>query len=232
MPEFEQRSLTFAQRVDGRWWMSQVALSPEHSVRSPDAEKGRELLARRTKDTIESLAVAELYQRRWGWDYEVRCSEIVVSPPRDAVWQPVTLRFDWIAWKPGVLQLRSVVEQPQGTKKETVIDTLHQEAQQFDWQADETGAIGLALVLNGRLAYPMFEPERGLHVFRYPNQTHKCLVDIGDHKLSAYATPAGIDRRGAIGGQRCAAPTTWRMKRWTTSGSASACNRPAAGSTI
>jgi ATP-dependent Clp protease ATP-binding subunit ClpC len=100
MPEYEQRSLTFAQRVDGRWWMSQVALSPEHTVLSPDAEKGRELLARRTKDTIESLAVAELYQRRWGWDYEVRRSEIVVSPPRDALWQPVTLHFDWIAWSP------------------------------------------------------------------------------------------------------------------------------------
>jgi DNA polymerase III delta prime subunit len=100
MPEFEQRLLTFAQRIDDRWWMSQIALSPEHSVLSADAEKGRELLARRIKETIESLPIAELYQRRWGWDYELRQSEIVVSPPRDANWQPVTLHFDWIAWSP------------------------------------------------------------------------------------------------------------------------------------
>src|SRR6185437_4639880 len=100
MPEFEQRSLTLAQRVDGRWWMSQVALSPEHTVLSLDAEKGRELLARRTKVTVESLPVGELYQRRWGWDYEIRRTEIAVSPPRDALWQPVTLHFDWIAWSP------------------------------------------------------------------------------------------------------------------------------------
>ncbi|HET6880570.1 MAG TPA: AAA family ATPase [Pirellulales bacterium] len=100
MPDYEQRLLAFAQRIDGRWWMSQIALSHEHSVLSADAEKGRELLARRLKDTFESLPVAELYQRRWGWEYEVRQSEIVVTPPRDAAWQPVTLRFDWIAWTP------------------------------------------------------------------------------------------------------------------------------------
>ncbi len=100
MPEYEQRLLTLAQRIDGRWWMSQVALSPEHALLSADAEKGRELLARRTKDTVESLPIAELYQRRWGWDYEVRQSEIVISPPLNAPWQPVTLRFDSIAWSP------------------------------------------------------------------------------------------------------------------------------------
>ncbi len=98
MPDYEQRLLLFSQRVDQRWWMSQVALSPEHSVLAADVERGRDLLSRRVKETIEALPMAELYGRRWGWQYEVRQSEIVISPSRDAPWQPVTLRFDWIAW--------------------------------------------------------------------------------------------------------------------------------------
>jgi len=102
---------------------------------------------------------------------------------------------------PGVRQLCKVVEQPDGTTKATVIDALREDAQRFDWQHDQAGAIGLALALDGRLAYPLFEPERGLHVFRHPNQTHKCLVDIGDGALDQYAPPPGVDRRGVIGTQ-------------------------------
>lgn len=103
--------------------------------------------------------------------------------------------------KLGVRQLRNIVEQPDGTTKETVIDALRAEAQQFDWHAEETGAIGLALALVGPLAYPLFEPESGLHVFRQPGGTHKCLVDIGNNRLDQYGAPQGIDRRGAIGAQ-------------------------------
>jgi ATP-dependent Clp protease ATP-binding subunit ClpA len=100
MPEYEQRLLIFAQQIDGRWWMSQAALLPEHAVLSADAEKGQELLARRAKDTIESLPIAGLYQRRWGWDYEMQRCEIVISPPLHAAWQPVALGFDSIVWSP------------------------------------------------------------------------------------------------------------------------------------
>ena len=100
MPKYDQRLLALTQQIDGRWWMSQLALWPEHAVLSADAGQGRELSARRAKDALESLPIAELYQRRWGWDYEVRSSEIVISPTHNAAWQPVALRFDSIAWSP------------------------------------------------------------------------------------------------------------------------------------
>jgi hypothetical protein len=100
-----------------------------------------------------------------------------------------------------IRQLRKSVEQPDGSTKETIIDALRIEAQPFTWPNDATGAIGLALAIEGPLAYPLFEPERGLHVFRHANHSHKCLVDIGDGRLEQYAPPPNIDRRGAIATQ-------------------------------
>ncbi|HEX7377159.1 MAG TPA: AAA family ATPase [Pirellulales bacterium] len=103
--------------------------------------------------------------------------------------------------KPGVRQLIDVVEQLDGKTKTTVIDALRQDARQFDWRGEVPNAIGLALAIDGRLAYPMFKPEGGLHVFRHAARKLKCLVDISDSELAKYLPPQGIDRRGAIGAQ-------------------------------
>ena len=61
--------------------------------------------------------------------------------------------------------------------------------------------VGIGLEITGPAAYPRFAPEDGLHVLRHARGTAKCLVAATDVKLSNYAPPSGITRRGAIGPQ-------------------------------
>jgi ATP-dependent Clp protease ATP-binding subunit ClpA len=63
--------------------------------------------------------------------------------------------------------------------------------------------LGLALRLRGPAAAPRFGTEPGLHLARSGKQPQpvKCLVEISEADLAAYLPPAGIARRGALGGQ-------------------------------
>jgi hypothetical protein len=78
--------------------------------------------------------------------------------------------------------------------------------------ATREGVIGLALRISGPLAFPLLEPEHGLHVFRQDGERAACLVhtagqDFGP--LFEYAPPERIDRRGAIGKQPLRRQIDW-----------------------
>jgi ATP-dependent Clp protease ATP-binding subunit ClpC len=85
------------------------------------------------------------------------------------------------------------------------------EAAPFLAEASE-GVIGLALRISGPLAFPLLEPEHGLHLFHEHGARAACLVhtagqDFGP--LWEYAPPDRIDRRGAIGKQRLRRQIDW-----------------------
>lgn len=67
--------------------------------------------------------------------------------------------------------------------------------------ARQSRAVGIALNVRGALAYPRFEPERGLHDFIEQKQHHRCLAHASEAALAEYKPPAGIERRGQIAHQ-------------------------------
>jgi hypothetical protein len=78
--------------------------------------------------------------------------------------------------------------------------------------ASPEGVIGLALRISGPLAFPLLEPEHGLHLFREDGGRATCLVhtagqDFGP--LFEYTPPERIDRRGAIGKQPLRRQIDW-----------------------
>jgi hypothetical protein len=74
------------------------------------------------------------------------------------------------------------------------------------------GVVGLALRISGPLAFPLLEPEHGLHLFREERERFACLVhtagqDFGP--LFDFIPPERIDRRGAIGKQPLRRQIDW-----------------------
>ncbi len=69
---------------------------------------------------------------------------------------------------------------------------------------EQEGVVGLALRIRGPLAFPLLEPENGLHTFREEDARHACLVHTVGQDFGPrleYRPPDRIDRRGAIGKQ-------------------------------
>ncbi|MEW6736364.1 MAG: AAA family ATPase [Acidobacteriota bacterium] len=63
------------------------------------------------------------------------------------------------------------------------------------------GVIGIMLSITGRLAFPRYQAERGLHLFVEDRQNQRCLVHTSDALPSDYKPPDGIEKRGAIANQ-------------------------------
>jgi hypothetical protein len=61
--------------------------------------------------------------------------------------------------------------------------------------------IGIALGINAPFARPLFDAERGLHLFIREKKSSKCLVQTSGSTISEYNPPEGIERHGAIGHQ-------------------------------
>jgi hypothetical protein len=61
--------------------------------------------------------------------------------------------------------------------------------------------IGIALGINAPFACPLFDAERGLHLFIREKKSSKCLVQTSGSTISEYHPPDGIERHGAIGHQ-------------------------------
>ncbi|MEK6237416.1 MAG: AAA family ATPase, partial [Planctomycetales bacterium] len=60
------------------------------------------------------------------------------------------------------------------------------------------GVVGVALVVEGELAFPRLEPEQGLHVFQVNGKAQRCRVQVSRAKLEDYQPPPGVDRKGGI----------------------------------
>ena len=84
---------------------------------------------------------------------------------------------------------------------ETVLEVRRVDEPEAYLAAAPGGVIGLGLTITGRLAYPLLEPERGLHVFTHEKRRARCLVDSSEAPLRDYVPPDRIDRRGAIANQ-------------------------------
>jgi hypothetical protein len=61
--------------------------------------------------------------------------------------------------------------------------------------------IGIALGISAPLACPLFDSERGLHLFIREKKSSRCLVQTKASTISEYHPPDGIERHGAIGHQ-------------------------------
>ncbi len=61
--------------------------------------------------------------------------------------------------------------------------------------------VGIALGISAPLAYPRYEPERGLHLFVEEKQSTPCLVHTSEAAIAGYQPPAGLERRGSVGAQ-------------------------------
>jgi ATP-dependent Clp protease ATP-binding subunit ClpA len=77
------------------------------------------------------------------------------------------------------------------------------------------GVLGLALRISGPLAFPLLEPEYGLHAFREHEGRFTCLVHTTGQDFGAtvdYLPPERIDRRGAIGKQSLRRQIDWERE--------------------
>jgi ATP-dependent Clp protease ATP-binding subunit ClpC len=63
------------------------------------------------------------------------------------------------------------------------------------------GVVGIALGIEGPMAYPRYEPEQGLHAILEERRTERLLVHTSDAPVADYKPPGGIERRGAIAHQ-------------------------------
>src|SRR5262249_24549326 len=61
--------------------------------------------------------------------------------------------------------------------------------------------VGIILHINGNLAFPRFEPERGVHSLIREKHNHKNLVHTSEVGVKDNLPPAGIEKRGSINHQ-------------------------------
>ncbi len=100
-----------------------------------------------------------------------------------------------------VIKLRAEHAGDERPPKETLLDAHRAPADELLAGTPPPGTIGMALALSGPMVLPLFEPERGLHVFKSNARTATCLVETGIERIAEHKPPEGIDRRGAIGNQ-------------------------------
>ncbi len=73
-----------------------------------------------------------------------------------------------------------------------------------DWKEVRKQAprlLGLALRITGRLAFPLYQSEQGVHLITQGKQGHRCYVDTARVPLSEYRPPLDVDRKGFSEGQ-------------------------------
>lgn len=73
-----------------------------------------------------------------------------------------------------------------------------------DWSKVQKFAsqwLGVAMRIRGKLAYPMYQSERGVHLITDGNQGHRAYVDTAKAKLPSYRPPLGVDRKGFAEGE-------------------------------
>jgi ATP-dependent Clp protease ATP-binding subunit ClpA len=90
------------------------------------------------------------------------------------------------------------------TSNDTVLRAIAVEQPLGFLNSPQEGVVGVALRVAGPLAFALWEPENGLHLFREENERHACLVHTVGQDFGAtfeYRPPHRIDRRGAISKQ-------------------------------
>lgn len=55
---------------------------------------------------------------------------------------------------------------------------------------------GMALRITGKLAFPLYQPEKGVHLITDGSHGHRCYVDTARVPLSRYRPPLDVDRKG------------------------------------
>jgi ATP-dependent Clp protease ATP-binding subunit ClpA len=70
---------------------------------------------------------------------------------------------------------------------------------QSDWKKMKALAsrwVGVAMRIRGKLAYPLYHSERGVHLITDGNQGHRCYVDAAKVDFLGYRPPLNVDRKG------------------------------------
>ena len=67
--------------------------------------------------------------------------------------------------------------------------------------APRAQTVGIAMRIKCDLAFPKFEPERGLHAMTEEQKTHKNLVHTSEAGVREYAPPKELEKRGSISHQ-------------------------------
>jgi ATP-dependent Clp protease ATP-binding subunit ClpC len=58
--------------------------------------------------------------------------------------------------------------------------------------------VGMIFGITGELAFPKYEPERGIHTLTAEKHSHKCLVHTSESRPEDYEQPKGLEKRGSI----------------------------------
>ena len=65
------------------------------------------------------------------------------------------------------------------------------------WHVMPDKAIGVALQIRGEAAFPLLEPEGGVHEFKTKGAEERCLIEVSGGLLVEYDPPVDINRRSA-----------------------------------
>ncbi|MDA1013943.1 MAG: AAA family ATPase [Planctomycetota bacterium] len=150
--------------------------------------------------------------------HELAARLYLLKSPQGDLDQHLTSKQFWIA-KPekkqerGNLQANAEPEADRVSEDEPTTTLIGHVVTPADIEEHMTAnVVGVALRFSGPLAYPIFEAERGVHVFIQGSETYRCLVDIDDEQLEArtvharsgkprivqYKPPVGADRRHVV----------------------------------
>jgi ATP-dependent Clp protease ATP-binding subunit ClpA len=76
---------------------------------------------------------------------------------------------------------------------------LHHEEKAWEYLAEASGKpLGIVMEFRGPHVLPLFEGERGSHLFRQEKREEPCLVEVSPEGLSSYNPPAEMHRVGGI----------------------------------